>query len=296
MRFQVKISSPDKFFIIGVFDIYFNLLPLVLFKKNKIIISTRGMLHPNGLAQKSLKKRLFIDLLKVLQIPAKCSFHATNEEEEQNIRDAFGSKVRKVFVASNFPGKIVQQSMPQKMRGSLVLSSIALISPMKNHLLILEALRQMPQHIFYHIYGTVKNKSYWKECQEIIELMPDNIKVTFHGELPPAGVPVALRNCHVFILPSESENFGHALVEALSAGRPVITSHNVPWTMLQQHSAGINVDPNHANELRDAIAFFASLDLKEIEAWGEGAYNYGRGVLDVEGIANSYAEMFGSAC
>ena len=292
MRAQLKASSPDKLFIIGVFDKYFNLLPLILFKKRKSILSTRGMLHPNGLAQKPLKKRLFLDLLKFLQVPAKCSFHATNKEEEQNIKDALGTKVRKVFVASNFPGKIVQQPMPQKIRDSLILSSIALISPMKNHLLVLEALKQMQQHIFYHIYGPVKNESYWKECQKVIDLLPDNIKVSYHGELPPAGVPVALRNCHVFILPSESENFGHSLVEALSAGRPVITSHNVPWTMLQQHSAGINVDPHHSNELHDAIAFFASLDLKEIAAWGDGAYNYGRGVLDVEGIANSYAEMF----
>ena len=292
---QVRQSSPDIHFIIGVFDIYFNFLPLVLFKINKTILSTRGMLHPNCLAQKSFKKELYLNLLALLRVPSKCFFHVTNKEEEQDIRTALGIKSLRIFVASNYSGKIIKQAMPLKVADSLILASIALISPVKNHLVVLQALKKITHQVFYDIYGPVKNEAYWSECEEEISTMPANIKVTYHGEIPPAGVPVALRNSHVFILPSESENFGHAIVEALSAGRPVITSHNVPWTQLEELSAGMNVNPHDEQELIAAISFFASMEFGEMEVWGEGAWNYGRGVTDVEGMTQSYRHMFLSA-
>ena len=40
------------------------------------------------------------------------------------------------------------------------------------------------------------------------------------------------------VLPSVSENFGHVVVEALSAGRPVITSTGTPWKKLQEDGVG----------------------------------------------------------
>ncbi|HRD43302.1 MAG TPA: glycosyltransferase, partial [Ferruginibacter sp.] len=106
----------------------------------------------------------------------------------------------------------------------LKLVTIALIIPMKNHLLVLEALQKCTFDVEYGIYGPVKDEQYWNLCEQQIQLMPSHIKVEYKGNLPPGGVEAALKQSDVFIMPSQSENFAHALAEALSAGLPVITS------------------------------------------------------------------------
>ena len=66
-----------------------------------------------------------------------------------------------------------------------------------------------------------------------------------------------LQAAQVFILPSKSGNFGHAIYEALSGGRPVITSHHTPCNELQESKAGINVSIDYSIEMSEAIHFFA---------------------------------------
>jgi glycosyltransferase involved in cell wall biosynthesis len=49
-------------------------------------------------------------------------------------------------------------------------------------------------------------------------------QVTFHGAIPHAAVPQALRAMDVFLLSSETESFGVAAVEAMACGIPVLAS------------------------------------------------------------------------
>ena len=94
-------------------------------------------------------------------------------------------------------------------------------------------------------------------------------------------------------MPSKSENFGHALYEALSAGRPVITSHTTPWNGLEKAGAGKNIDPEQPGELAAAIRFFAAMDETELETWSRGARTYAEAALDRERVLEDYRRMFG---
>jgi glycosyltransferase involved in cell wall biosynthesis len=46
----------------------------------------------------------------------------------------------------------------------------------------------------------------------------------------------------VFIMPSKSENFGHAIAEALSACKPVITTKTTPFNDLEKFKAGYSIE------------------------------------------------------
>jgi glycosyltransferase involved in cell wall biosynthesis len=179
-------------------------------------------------------------LFKRLGWHKKVRFHATDEEESRFIVDCFGPQTR-VFVAPNVPRKIGGLPLRSKEPGQLTLLSIALVSPMKNFDLVLRALLEVKGAVTYHIYGPVIDPDYWKECTAIIEKLPPAVQVYYHGELQPSKVPEALSDTHVFILPSKSENFGHAIFESLSAGKPVVTSYNTPWKDLCRLKAGWNV-------------------------------------------------------
>ncbi|MEJ7610049.1 MAG: glycosyltransferase [Ferruginibacter sp.] len=269
---QAEILKPEIIYIIGLFSWHYNIVPLLFCKAPKKILSVRGMLHPGALSRKKIKKRLFLSLLKLSGQIKKTIFQATDETEKKFIEDEFGNNVS-IAVAENYGKMIVPPAPLTKEAGFLKLITVALISPMKNHLLVLEALAGCSGNIEYHIYGPVKDADYWQQCLDRIASMPANIRVQYHGEIAPGEVEKLLALHHVFIMPSKSENFGHAIYEALSAGKPVITSYFTPWTRLSEASAGINSFTETA-PLREAIQNFTAMDNEGYSRYVAGSTAY----------------------
>lgn len=288
---QVEQIKPEIIFIIGLFSWHFNIVPMMFCKGPRKILSTRGMLHPGALSQKKWKKKVYLQLFKLMEYQYKFDFHATDEEEAGFIRNYFDGET-KVFVAGNFPNKIGLLPLPGKEAGQLKLISIGIISPMKNILVVLQALEKVTGFVHYDIYGPVKDEEYWNLCKQEIKLLPENIEVVYHKEIDPQMVKEVLAQSHVFILPSKSENFGHAIYESLSAGRPVITSSNTPWNGLREVKAGVNVSVDYAIEMTEAIEFFVGMDEAELEEWQRGAVEYAERGVDVEKIGGEYGRMF----
>ncbi|MEO9004880.1 MAG: glycosyltransferase [Ginsengibacter sp.] len=287
---QVEERKPDVLFIIGMFSWHFNIVPLMFCKGVRKILSTRGMLLPGALSQKKWKKKTYLRLFKLLEYHYKVAFHATDKNEANYIRTYFGHA--NVFVAGNFSNKIPILPLVPKVPGKLILLTIALISPMKNILKVLEGLFSIKDEIEYHIFGPIKDEEYWDRCKEKINVLPTNIKVVYHREIEPQRVKEALLEAHVFILPSKSENFGHSIYEALSAGRPVITSNHTPWNALSEAKAGKNISIDGITELVDTIHFFAQMDHDTLQAWSRGAHDYAEKSIDIEAIREEYDLMF----
>ena len=288
---QVEALKPDILYIIGLYSWHFNIVPLIFCKGPKKILSARGMLHPGALSQKRWKKMIYMRLFKLMEYQHSISFHATDEEEEKYIVTHFG-KVTSVHIAGNFPNNMGAVPIAPKLPATLNMVSIALISPMKNILLVLEALENINVSVVYNIYGAIKDINYWEQCREKIKSLPDNIVVKCHNEIEPGQVKEALSQNHIFVLPSKSENFGHAIYEALSAGRPVITSNNTPWNNLEEARAGINISIENTAELVGAIDCFAAMDEAALAAWSHGAIAYSAAAIDLEKVRQQYREMF----
>jgi len=291
IRSKIKNSGADILYINGIYSWDFNLVPLFVGNKIRKIVSVRGMLHPGALSQKALKKKCFLLLWKLTGLHNRCEFHAADEQEKKYIQKIFGNNI-KIHVAQNFPKRLSKQESLSKHEGSLNMISVALISPMKNILLVLRALQALHETIIYHIYGPVKDEKYWQLCLEQIESMPAGVTVKYLGDIAPKDVREALSNSHLFILPSKSENFGHAIFEALSAGLPVITSNNTPWNLLREAKAGINVDPENITLLTDAIGVFANMQQNEYDSWSDNAASYAAEAINFEDIKDQYKKMF----
>jgi len=267
------------------------MVPLVFAKAPKKIMSARGMLHPGAVSQKKWKKKIYLQLFKLLEYHHKIIFHATDEAEEGFIRGHFG-KPAIISIAGNFPNNTGPLAVAKKEPGRLKLVTIALISPMKNILMVLESLMEMDSAIQYDICGPVKDGAYWQECLNRIKSLPPNITVNVHGEIDPSRVKDVLAGAHIFVMPSKSENFGHAIYEALSGGRPVITSHYTPWNHLQESLAGKNIAIENNSELVNAISFFAAMDEETLYQWQQGATSYAANAIDINKTRQQYAEMF----
>jgi len=287
---QLAAVKPDWVYMVGLFSWHFTLVPLFYGKAPHKLLSVRGMLHPGALEQKSLKKKWFLQAMKTVGLTKKTIFHATDLVEQEHIASAFGPKAQ-VRVAANFPRLLTQQPATAKEPGSLRLVSVGIVSPMKNYLLVLQALQNVDATIEYNIYGPVKDAAYWETCLEQIKKLPANIVVHFHREIPTHKIPAKLEGQHLFILPSVSENYGHAIIEALSAGVPVVTSYNLPWLHLEETGAGINLQPS-AETLAAAIEKFAAMDHDTYFSCSLAAARYAREHTNLEALKKNYDELF----
>lgn len=77
--------------------------------------------------------------------------------------------------------------------------------------------------------------------------------VQFTGPLDPPAKWAALHAADLFVMPSDFENFGLSIVEAMMASLPVITTTGTPWKALAEKAVGWWVDPN-ASSLELALA------------------------------------------
>lgn len=291
--------DPDVIYVNGIYSLYFNLLPLwygVKYKKEKnnlsVILSARGMLHAGALSQKSLKKKLFLKLFRFFKLHEAVKWHATDAKEADFIRFNMGNQIV-IKQAANFPNLLPLTPGPLKKKGQLVLGTIALISPMKNHLEILKALTSINFSVTWHIFGPVKDIDYWKACLAQIKKLPELIEVKYHGELAPHLLKQAMTQFQVFIMPSKSENFGHAIVEAMSAGKPVITTTATPFTDLENAGCGFAIDPVALQEgLVKSIRFFAEMHQEQYEKSCHGAEKYIHTKMDPEQLKKIYNLLF----
>jgi glycosyltransferase involved in cell wall biosynthesis len=71
-----------------------------------------------------------------------------------------------------------------------------------------------------------------------MQSLPDNIAAVYQGSIPHDDVASALVRADLFFLPTRGENFGHVLLEAWSAGAPVLTSDQTPWRQLESEGVG----------------------------------------------------------
>jgi glycosyltransferase involved in cell wall biosynthesis len=73
------------------------------------------------------------------------------------------------------------------------------------------------------------------------------------------------------LLPSLSENFGHAIFEALAAGTPVIIGDQTPWRGLAAQQAGWDVSVNDLAGFSIALQSAADMDSATRLIWRKGA-------------------------
>jgi glycosyltransferase involved in cell wall biosynthesis len=286
----VKQKSPDIIYIIGIYGWLFMIYPLFFIKASRKIISVRGMLHPGALSQKPWKKAIYLFLLKNLIQKKKVSFHATDSYEAELIKFHFGEKFT-INIATNIPRSVVNVHYKNKIKNELSLLSVCLISTMKNIREVLIALSERREKIIYTIVGPAKDKDYLKICQSISQSLPSNIQVNFEGEISPNKISDYFSQTDVFILPSKSENFGHAIIESLNYGIPVITSHGTPWNELLSQRCGINIHPIK-EQFNEAFELFLSMDETVIKDWRDGAKKYAKSHIDRDLCIRQHNDMF----
>lgn len=203
-----------------------------------VVISPRGMLDPWALSVKKWKKRLGMMLYQHGDLKRAKAFHATTEQEAQNIRD-FGL-AQPIIIAPN--GVALPDSNISQFKHSNISSHSALflsrLHPGKGLMLLAEAWAKVrPQGWRMVVAGS--NEQNHREAVEarLTELgIADDWQ--FVGEVKDCDKWDYYRSADLFIHPSASENFGISICEALAMGVPVITTKGCPWSEIVERKCG----------------------------------------------------------
>ena len=171
-------------------------------------------------------------------------WHATDAQEVVDIKRQF--KACTPILAQDTPplNPAYATLKHYKTKGQLNLIFLSLITEKKNLLFLLKLIDQNQQLTLHlDIIGPIKDKSYWETCLTLVE--KNKTRVRYVGSVATDKVITSLHPYDFFILPTLGENFGHVIFEALTAGKPVITSHFTPWSDLESQQAGFNLERNN---------------------------------------------------
>lgn len=236
------------------------------------IISPRGMLQRGAMSNKKLQKKLYLSVLKMMGLFKNCYWHATHSDEVGDVHREI-SKNANIRIAENIPKPPFHIFIPpNKEKGKLKLVYISIISAKKNLLFLLQTLQQVNANIELTIFGPIKDAAYWETCKEVMQHLPAHIEVVYKGDLQPTQVQNTICAYDALVLLTKGENFGHAIFESLSVGRPVITSEFTPWKDLLSVRAGWNLDIANTTAVIAQLESCANLNQQEWELFCKGAW------------------------
>jgi len=250
MRRIVSVLNPDAIYLHGFFSRRFTIPVLFLRRfgllpKVPVILAPRGEFAPGALAIKRLRKKAYLRVAALAGLTRRVIWHATSKEEFRDIKRVQGGEAT-IVLAPNLPAPPesgAYERHTQKDESMARLVSLSRICEMKNLLGALSALKYCTENVGLDIYGPIEEPDYWDSCQKAIRSLPENVTVSYKGEIAPGSATDVLGQYDALFLPTFGENFGHAIVEAWAAATPVIISDRTPWLDLEAGKTGWNAHP-----------------------------------------------------
>jgi predicted dehydrogenase/glycosyltransferase involved in cell wall biosynthesis len=264
----ISATDHDVLYLNSFFDSGFTQKPLWarmfgMLPVKPVVIAPRGEFSLGALALHSWKKSLFIYLASVIGLYRNVTWQASCAEEAGDISNALGAtegfsgRARDVVVAIDLPqasaANVLQTSVGPAPHTKFRIVFLSRITPKKNLDFALRVLANVRAPVEFNIYGPIREESYWKQCQRLIEACPANISVRYWGSLAHKDVLTVFGAHDLFFLPTRGENYGHVMMESLSAGTPILIANTTPWRNLEQAGAGWDLPLDEEQPYADKI-------------------------------------------
>jgi glycosyltransferase involved in cell wall biosynthesis len=273
----------DVVYINGIYSRWFSIMPLWLLRgsRQRRVVAVRGMLASGMMKHGGLKKRLFLLAMRLAGCYKGVEFQATNTEEQGDITKWL-SPNSPVHLVPNLARMQNAGSAParSKSAGELRLLSVARIAVEKNTLFAIERLRGTQGQVMLDLYGSIYDEAYWRKCQEAIAALQSNISVTHKGVVATEEVPALFGQYHALFMPSQGENFGHTMAEALATGLPLVISDRTPWRGLEAAKAGWDLALDRPGDFHRAVQELVHMDQAQYDVLATGAFAMGKRYLN----------------
>jgi glycosyltransferase involved in cell wall biosynthesis len=205
-----------------------------------VVVSPRGMLEPWSLNQRSWKKQLAWNLFERSALQRASVLHATSHMEAASFR-ALGLTAPIAVIPNGVavPAECVSELWSTRAtlfpRTALFLSRI---HPKKGLLGLVNAWAAVRPPGWRLVIAGPDEGGHRAEVEARVREKHLQRDVVFAGAVRGEAKRTLLRQAHLFVLPTHSENFGIVVAEALAYGLPVITTRGAPWRDLVDEACG----------------------------------------------------------
>ena len=257
-----------------------------------LLVQTHGMLGAVPLSKKGLKKRIALRMYQRRDIERAKVIVATSEGEYEQIRRADFRQPVAILPIGVWPtasNSLLGSEKPgeDSIRTLLYLSRVTTQKGLPE---LIEAWADLsPRSWRLRIAGPDEN-GYLREVKALVSRLDVGASVEYSGEVHGDRKDEVYRSADLFVLPSEHENFGVVVLEALQYGLPVITTRATPWHDLETSGCGWCVDVG-MEPLRGALQAAMALSDAERNAMGARARRFAAR-FDWVSIAAQTAEVY----
>ncbi len=267
--------------------------------RTPFVLAPRGELSPGALRQKRYKKRPFLEVAKRAGLFKDVLWQASTEMERGEIMRALdlskGIVVsQNICVARDLVYRWADTALQrrEKIPGAARFTFVSRIVRKKNLLAAIEAVRNVKGDVTFDIFGPLEDRGYWATCARKIERLPPNVRVQYQGELAHEQVADTFSRHHFFVFPTLSENFGHVIIESLSAGCPVVISDQTPWRNLEARRAGWDIPLADLGRWSEVLQRCVDMGSAEHQSLSEGAMRASAEFMDVGKSVQQNTAMF----
>jgi glycosyltransferase involved in cell wall biosynthesis len=211
-----------------------------------VLLAPRGEFASGALAVKRTRKAIAMRVLRWTGCLRAIHWLASSEVERRDIEAIVAADSITLVPESVAEVTPADEPWPAKSPRRLRAVFAARIAATKNLRFLLEVLARSSGDIHLDIIGPLEEPDYWARCQAVIGRLPSTVTVKYVGEAAHDDLQRRLPAYDVMLLPTRGENFGHAIVEAWTAGCPVIVSDRTPWRQLTSSGLGWDVPLDHA--------------------------------------------------
>lgn len=289
-----RIDEFDIVYINGIFIYPTYIAQNAAIRVNKpYIIAPRGMLMPWTYAYKHWKKALYMRLIERRRMEQAAAFICTDLLERQALAE-FGFQ-QPVFVIPNgldmerfavLPAGAAFRKRWQLPSDAQIILVVGRLHPIKRPDLALAAFSEIAsaRPAAHLVFVGPDEVGLQEGLQASAKTAGCAERVHFTGLLSPHEVLEAYASADVFFMPSESENFGMAIAEAMAAGIPVLIYKGLGMARyVIQANAGLTVElsvPALAEALLDLIA-----DPDRLRTMGQNGRQLAFDVFDLHNVA-----------
>ena len=213
------------------------------------VISPHGSLEPWALSKKRWKKVPYWRIFERRNLERAAAIHATSDVEARSVRALFPGA--KIFISPNGVEVVPPPAEERSQRQVVFLGRIHRIKGLDVLVRAMSLVtRELPDA--ETLIAGPDDEGEWPRIEAIVATLSPRPRVRYLGPVNGDERWRLLASSAVFALPSHSENFGVAVLEALACGTPAVVSQGCPWAVLEERGAGRWV-PNEPEQFAGAI-------------------------------------------
>lgn len=262
----LEVEKPDLVHINGVWQLDTWWVQKEALRRGiKTYITPHGMLEPWSIQHNHWKKLLAMFLYEKKALKSAQNLVATAESEKNNLLKLKVTKNDIPVIPNGIDVSKIEIKQDWSIKKKILY--VSRIHIKKGVELLIETLLLIKDYLDdYEIIIAGEGETEYVESLKK-KALASGLNINFVGGIYGEKKWQMFRDADFFVLPTNSENFGYVIAEALASGTPVITTKGTPWQELNTCNCGCWIDRT-IDELKNTILDFLRKNPAELEFMG----------------------------